>query len=121
MPRRGRSSVFLTRGARFPGIHFLISPAGANTYLACFTVRIVLFLRIAEHRRLQGQWIVFEAALFGVFTMSGEGLATIPALIADLFGAGNAGSIHGVILTAWSATARVGPVIITERFQSGKS
>ena len=46
--------------------------------------------------------------------MYGGGFATIPAFLADMFGADNVGAIHGVILTAWSAAAIAGPVIITE-------
>src|SRR4030095_8082325 len=51
--------------------------------------------------------------LFIVFTMYGGGFATIPAFLADIFGPGNVGAIHGALLTAWSAAAIVGPVIIT--------
>ena len=46
--------------------------------------------------------------------MYGGGFATIPAFLADMFGAQNVGAIHGVLLTAWSAAAIAGPVIITE-------
>ena len=37
-----------------------------------------------------------------------------PAFLADIFGADNVGAIHGALLTAWSAAAVAGPVIITE-------
>jgi MFS family permease len=47
-------------------------------------------------------------------TMYGGGFATIPAFLADLFGPENVSAIHGAVLTAWSAAAVVGPVIITE-------
>jgi MFS family permease len=49
-----------------------------------------------------------------VFTMYGGGFATIPAFLADMFGANNVGAIHGALLTSWSAAAIVGPVIITQ-------
>jgi MFS family permease len=84
-----------------------------NTYLVFFVVQVVLFLTIPR-LAAGGQWVLFEAALFVVFTMYGGGFATIPAFLADMFGAENVGAIHGVILTAWSAAAIVGPVIITE-------
>ncbi len=58
--------------------------------------------------------MVFQASLFVVFTMYGGGFATIPAFLADMFGAENVGAIHGALLTAWSAAAVAGPVIITE-------
>src|SRR6185436_9394245 len=57
---------------------------------------------------------VFLASLFTVFTMYGGGFATIPAFLADIFGPQNVGAIHGATLTAWSAAAVAGPVIITE-------
>src|SRR5258707_6306336 len=62
----------------------------------------------------RGEWALFEASLFVVFTMYGGGFATIPAFLADIFGPENVGAIHGAVLTAWSAAAVAGPVIITE-------
>ncbi len=38
-----------------------------------------------------------------------------------MFGAENVGAIHGVMLTAWSAAAIVGPVIITELSDRAKA
>ena len=84
-----------------------------NTYLVFFTVQFVLFLFIPG-LAARGNWGLFEASLFVVFTMYGGGFATIPAFLADLFGPDNVGAIHGAVLTAWSAAAVVGPVIITE-------
>ena len=84
-----------------------------NTYALFFVVQFALFMLIPG-LAAQGKWALFEAALFVVFTMYGGGFATIPAFLADLFGAENVGAIHGVVLTAWSAAAIVGPVIITQ-------
>jgi MFS family permease len=53
--------------------------------------------------------------------MYGGGFATIPAFLADMFGAQNVGAIHGVLLTAWSAAAIAGPVIITELSNHAKA
>ena len=91
-----------------------------NTYLIFFAAQIVLFLLIPGLAG-GGQWITFEAALFVVFTMYGGGFSTIPAFLADMFGAENVGAIHGVLLTAWSAAAIVGPVIITELSNRAKA
>jgi MFS family permease len=91
-----------------------------NTYLVFFVVQTLLFLLIPG-LAAKGEWIVFEAALFVVFTMYGGGFATIPAFLADMFGPENVGAIHGVILTAWSAAAIVGPVIITELSSQAKA
>ena len=64
---------------------------------------------------------MFEASLFVVFTMYGGGFATIPAFLADIFGPENVGAIHGALLTAWSAAAVAGPVIITELSNRAKA
>jgi len=59
-------------------------------------------------------WLVyFYAATMIIFTMYGGGFATIPAYLADLFGAKNVGGIHGRLLTAWSTAGVLGPLAIT--------
>src|SRR6266550_2719461 len=91
-----------------------------NTYTIFFVVQFVLFLLIPR-LAASGNWLVFEASLFTVFTMYGGGFATIPAFLADIFGPDNVGAIHGALLTAWSAAAVVGPVIITELSNRAKA
>jgi hypothetical protein len=53
--------------------------------------------------------------------MYGGGFATIPAFLADIFGPQNVGAIHGALLTAWTAAAIAGPVIITELSNRAKA
>jgi len=84
-----------------------------NTYTVFFVVQVVLFLLIPR-LAAGGSWWLFQGSLFVVFTMYGGGFATIPAFLADIFGPVNVGAIHGALLTAWSAAAIAGPVIITE-------
>jgi MFS family permease len=84
-----------------------------NTYTVFFLAQLVLFLLIPR-LAASGNWMVFQVSLFTVFTMYGGGFATIPAFLADIFGPDNVGAIHGALLTAWSAAAVAGPVIITE-------
>jgi MFS family permease len=91
-----------------------------NTYTIFFVVQFILFLLIPGFAAA-GQWAIFEASLFVVFTMYGGGFATIPAFLADIFGPENVGAIHGAVLTAWSAAAVVGPVIITELSAQAKA
>ena len=91
-----------------------------NTYIVFFVTQVILFLLIPGLAG-RGEWVIFEAALFVVFTMYGGGFATIPAFLADMFGAENVGAIHGVLLTAWSAAAIAGPVIITELSNNAKA
>jgi MFS family permease len=91
-----------------------------NTYTVFFVVQVCLFLLIPR-LAASGNWAAFLASLFVVFTMYGGGFATIPAFLADIFGPENVGAIHGATLTAWSAAAVVGPVIITELSNRAKA
>ncbi len=91
-----------------------------NTYLTFFLVQVLLFLEIPS-LAARGAWVPFEVAIMIVFTMYGGGFATIPAFLADIFGEDNVGAIHGGILTAWSAAAVAGPVIITQLSERAKA
>jgi len=91
-----------------------------NTYTIFFVAQFVLFLLIPG-LAASGNWWLFQASLFVIFTMYGGGFATIPAFLADIFGPQNVGAIHGALLTAWSAAAIVGPVIITELSNRAKA
>jgi MFS family permease len=91
-----------------------------NTYTIFFVAQFVLFLLIPG-LAARGNWALFQASLFIVFTMYGGGFATIPAFLADIFGPQNVGAIHGALLTAWSAAAVVGPLIITELSNHAKA
>jgi len=91
-----------------------------NTYSIFFAVQVVLFLLIPGIAG-RGDWLYFQASLFVVVSMYGGGFATIPAFLADIFGPNNVGAIHGVVLTAWSAAAIAGPVIVTELSNRAKA
>ena len=91
-----------------------------NTYAVFFLAQIALFLLIPGFAA-SGSWAVFLACLFTVFTMYGGGFATIPAFLADIFGPDNVGAIHGAVLTAWSAAAITGPLIITQLSNRAKA
>jgi len=107
-------------GGRFVWASFSDVIGRRNTYVVFFVTQVILFLLIPGLAG-RGEWVIFEAALFVVFTMYGGGFATIPAFLADMFGAENVGAIHGVLLTAWSAAAIAGPVIITELSSRAKA
>jgi MFS family permease len=63
---------------------------------------------------------VGRAGLIGLFcgvcclilSMYGGGFAAVPAYLADLFGTGFVGAIHGRLLTAWSVAGILGPVLV---------
>lgn len=90
------------------------------TYITFFVVQLGLFLLIPR-LAASGNYAAFLASWSIVYTMYGGGFATIPAFLADIFGPENVGAIHGVILTAWSAAAIVGPAIITELSSRAKA
>ena len=90
-----------------------------NTYWIFFVLGIVLYLSIpiaAAQVSVNPSvvWLVyFYAATMIIFTMYGGGFATIPAYLADIFGAKYVGGIHGRLLTAWSTAGVLGPLAIT--------
>ena len=81
-------------------------------FLVFFAVQAALFALIPRFGA-GGQWLAFQLAALVIFSMYGGGFATIPAFLADLFGARNVGAVHGVILTAWAAAGLFGPALIT--------
>jgi nitrate/nitrite transporter NarK len=81
-------------------------------FLAFFAVQAALFV-LLPRVGAGGTWWAFQTMTLVIFSMYGGGFATIPAYLADLFGARNVGAIHGALLTAWSAAGVVGPLVIT--------
>ena len=61
-----------------------------------------------------GQLALFAGVFAIVLSMYGGGFATIPAYLADTFGPGYVGAIHGRLLTAWSAAGLLGPQIVNQ-------
>jgi MFS family permease len=89
-----------------------------NTYWIFFALGIALYLSI-PYIAMQVSaapatiWLLyFYASTMIIFTMYGGGFATIPAYIADIFGARHVGAIHGRLLTAWSVAGVLGPVAL---------
>ncbi|MGP0105994.1 OFA family MFS transporter [Rhodoblastus sp.] len=82
-----------------------------TTYAVFFLLGMALYyaLPILGH---SGQAGLFVAAICVILTMYGGGFSTVPAYLADLFGAQMVGAIHGRILTAWSVAGIVGPSLI---------
>ena len=81
------------------------------TYFTFFALGIVLYAAspFAAHA---GSKTLFVALFCVILTMYGGGFATIPAYLADLFGAQFVGAIHGRLLTAWSTAGIVGPILV---------
>ena len=90
------------------------------TYTIFFVLGCALYLSIpwaAAHAgasAMSVSFVVFYTATMIIFTMYGGGFATIPAYLADLFGAKYVGAIHGRLLTAWSTAGVLGPMAIAK-------
>ena len=90
-----------------------------RTYSIFFAAGVLLYLAIpwiAWRAGVHGgviYLVLFYAVTMLIFTLYGGGFATIPAYLADLFGAKYVGAIHGRLLTAWSTAGVLGPWAIT--------
>jgi MFS family permease len=66
---------------------------------------------------------LFLAAFALIASMYGGGFAAVPAWLADLFGTAQVGAIHGRLLTAWSTSGVLGPLLVAsvrdERLAAG--
>lgn len=78
------------------------------TFLTMFIIQVVVFLLMANISAF-GLLIALSAV---VLLCYGGGFGTMPAFAADFFGPRNSGVIYGAMLTAWSAGAAIGPVLI---------
>ncbi|MBV4368920.1 OFA family MFS transporter [Erwinia phyllosphaerae] len=81
------------------------------TFSLFFVLGAIFYLLIPFITRT-GSIPLFLMCFCMVISMYGGGFATIPAYLADIFGARMVGAIHGRLLTAWSAAGIVGPVLI---------
>jgi MFS transporter, OFA family, oxalate/formate antiporter len=80
----------------------------APTFTALFLLQTVAFavLPAVEHFSV----LLVPAAVIAL--CYGGGFGTMPAFATDVFGPRHAGTIYGAMLTAWSAGAIVGPLLI---------
>jgi MFS family permease len=81
------------------------------TYFCFFGLGVILYASSPTLAHA-GQKALFVAAFCVILSMYGGGFATIPAYLADMFGARFVGAIHGRLLTAWSTAGVVGPFVI---------
>jgi OFA family oxalate/formate antiporter-like MFS transporter len=79
------------------------------TFLGLFVIQIIAFLVLPSLTSFA--LLAIPCALIGL--CYGGGFGTMPAFAADFFGPKNAGTIYGVMLTAWSAGGIVGPILIS--------
>ena len=82
-----------------------------TTYGIFFLLGIALYAAVPAVGRA-GHIGLFCGVFCVILTMYGGGFAAIPAYLADLFGTGFVGAIHGRLLTAWSVAGILGPVLV---------
>ncbi len=78
------------------------------TFLSLFLIQVVVFALMPSVTNFT--LLLVPAAIVGL--CYGGGFGTMPAFAADFFGPKNAGTIYGAMLTAWSAGAIIGPLLI---------
>ncbi len=83
------------------------------TYSIFFLLGIALYATVPNLAGA-GSKAGFALAFGVILSMYGGGFAIAPAYLADLFGTGAVGAIHGRLLTAWSTAGVVGPVLVTQ-------
>jgi MFS family permease len=81
------------------------------TYACFFTLGPALYALVPLCGKI-GSVALFVSCFSIILTMYGGGFATIPAYLADIFGAKYVSAVHGRILTAWSAAGVFGPVLV---------
>lgn len=79
------------------------------TFLTMFLLQAVLLIAAS----LVGSYVLFAALVIVIISCYGGGFGTMPAFAADYFGPANVGQIYGLMLTAWSAAAVLGPIVIS--------
>jgi MFS family permease len=85
---------------------------GRKATYACFFVLGPLLYALVPISGELGSVELFVACFCIILTMYGGGFATIPAYLADIFGAKYVSAVHGRLLTAWSVAGILGPVLV---------
>jgi MFS family permease len=87
------------------------------TFSTFFLLGIVLYALVPSLAHM-GSKPLFALTFGVILSMYGGGFSTVPAYLADLFGTGFVGAIHGRLLTAWSAAGVIGPILVTQLRQA---
>jgi len=85
---------------------------GRKATYACFFVLGPILYGLVPLAGELGSVVLFVSCFCIILTMYGGGFATIPAYLADIFGAKYVSAVHGRLLTAWSVAGILGPVLV---------
>ena len=85
-----------------------------NVFLMMFPIQAFVFAILPSVQ----SFAVLTALACLVLLCYGGGFGTMPAFVADYFGAENVGSIYGLMLTAWGFAGVLGPTLIASLRQS---
>jgi OFA family oxalate/formate antiporter-like MFS transporter len=84
------------------------------TFLIMFVLQILLFFVLPEIHSAA----LLTVIVFIILMCYGGGFGTMPAFVADYFGARNVGTVYGLMLTAWGFASVFGPLLIADMRQS---
>ena len=79
-----------------------------STFAMMFIAQILLFWLLPNFHTVLSITII----VFLILMCYGGGFGTMPAFVADYFGALNVGAIYGLMLTAWGFASAFGPLLI---------
>jgi MFS transporter, OFA family, oxalate/formate antiporter len=81
-----------------------------TVFLIMFLLQSAAFLLLSQVH----QFGLLSLLAFVILLCYGGGFGTMPAFATDYFGAGQIGSIYGLMLTAWGCAAVFGPSLVAE-------
>jgi MFS transporter, OFA family, oxalate/formate antiporter len=79
-----------------------------QVFFLLFLLQALLFAALP----LVGGFAAFALLTNLILLCYGGGFGTMPAFVADAFGARHVGTVYGLLLTAWAAAGVVGPLLI---------
>jgi OFA family oxalate/formate antiporter-like MFS transporter len=80
-----------------------------TTFMIFISINMVCFALIPSFSTNQ---ISFQTLTYIIIAGYGAGFATMPSFVKDIFGSENYGQVLGYVLTAWSAAAFTGPMLL---------
>jgi OFA family oxalate/formate antiporter-like MFS transporter len=80
-----------------------------TTFMIFIGINVICFALIPSFSTNQTS---FQILTFIIIAGYGAGFATMPSFVKDIFGTENYGQVFGYVLTAWSAAAFIGPMLL---------